>query len=554
MGNPFEEESGDLLTLNTKDITDPSAAQLIAMHHERGKEKFNSFMANLQCENDCSFYQPIKKNRITFFKNEPKSASKSETKLLKEDCHLFSRLFISCQNRQCDLQEFFKHENQSFPASLSNKGKLHTCTKSDLVDVLQAKVTLPETKPESDVLIVDGAALVNIVAPRTPKTFEEYARKDILPKVEYYSTKYKRTDIIFDVYHQSSLKSEARSQRGKAVRRRVTATSKTPSNWKSFLRDSTNKTELFHFLADEVSEMTTGNPVIMTKGENAITTTSDTSINLEEVAPCTHEEADMRIFLHVRHAATEGYKSLMIEANDTDIVVIAISLMPSLAATGLEKIGLHFCKGEHRRWIPIHEIMSAIGPEKTSGMLFFHAFTGCDVVSAFNGKGKKTAWQTWNVCDEASVIFTKLSQCPSKIEESDLEILEKFVVLMYDRSSSVASVNEARLALFARKQRSYDLIPPTQGALTEHAKRAAYQAGHIWSQAIVRQPEAQCPSEWGWFKEDDSWKVFWTALAPIAKSCQELTKCGCKTQCSGRCKCYRYGPSCTPLCSCSCQT
>ena len=48
MGNPFEEESGDLLTLDTKDIADPSAAQLIATHHERGKDKFSSFMANLQ--------------------------------------------------------------------------------------------------------------------------------------------------------------------------------------------------------------------------------------------------------------------------------------------------------------------------------------------------------------------------------------------------------------------------------------------------------------------------------------------------------------------------
>ena len=37
MGSPFEEESGDLLTLDTKDIADPSAAQLIATHHERGK-------------------------------------------------------------------------------------------------------------------------------------------------------------------------------------------------------------------------------------------------------------------------------------------------------------------------------------------------------------------------------------------------------------------------------------------------------------------------------------------------------------------------------------
>ena len=157
----------------------------------------------------------------------------------------------------------------------------------------------------------------------------------------------------------------------------------------------------------------------------------------------------------------------MIEANDMDIVVIAISLMPSLAATGLEKMWAAFGKGEHRRWIPIHELVSGIGPETTSGKLFFRAFTGCDVISSFNGKGKKTAWQTWNVCNEASVIFTKLSQCSSKIEESDLQILEKFVVLMYDRSSSAASVNEARLALFARKQRSHDLIPPntrsTQG-------------------------------------------------------------------------------------------
>ena len=66
----------------------------------------------------------------------------------------------------------------------------------------------------------------------------------------------------------------------------------------------------------------------------------------------------------------------MIEANDTDIVVIAISLMSSLVATGLEKMWVAFGKGEHRRWIPIYELVSAIGPDKTSGMLFSHAFTG----------------------------------------------------------------------------------------------------------------------------------------------------------------------------------
>ena len=82
--------------------------------------------------------------------------------------------------------------------------------------VLQTKVELPDTKPETDVLIVDGAFLVKTVMPKTLKTF---ANKDMLSKVEYHSGNYKRTDIIFDVYHESSLKSEAQSKRGKAIKR-----------------------------------------------------------------------------------------------------------------------------------------------------------------------------------------------------------------------------------------------------------------------------------------------------------------------------------------------
>ena len=56
-------------------------------------------------------------------------------------------------------------------------------------------------------------------------------------------------------------------------------------------------------------------------------------------------------------------------------------------------------------------------------MLFIHAFTGCDTVSAFRNKGKKIAWQTWNICPEAMPVF-------SKLEDSDLAILEKFVILI----------------------------------------------------------------------------------------------------------------------------
>ena len=46
--------------------------------------------------------------------------------------------------------------------------------------------------------------------------------------------------------------------------------------------------------------------------------------------------------------------------------------------------------------------------------------------------------------------------------------LEKFVVMMYDRSAQ-----------------PYEAIPPTRSVLKQHVKRSAYQAGCIWSQSTV---------------------------------------------------------------------
>lgn len=148
----------------------------------------------------------------------------------------------------------------------------------------------------------------------------------------------------------------------------------------------------------------------------------------------------------------------------------------------------------------------------------------------------------------------KLSQHPPRREDDDILKLERFVVLLYDRSSELSSVNEARLDLFARKQRAYDSIPPSRGALVEHVKRAAYQAGHVWHQALVNQPQLPSSSEWGWrWSSEGYWKVHWTSLEPIAKCCQELTSCGCKVECQGRCKCYSFGLDCSPLCNCVCE-
>ena len=54
-----------------------------------------------------------------------------------------------------------------------------------------------------------------------------------------------------------------------------------------------------------------------------------------------------------------------------------------------------FGTGKDFIYIPIHEIASALCPQMTKGLLFFHAITGCDVTSYFTNRGKKSGWPTW---------------------------------------------------------------------------------------------------------------------------------------------------------------
>ena len=66
-----------------------------------------------------------------------------------------------------------------------------------------------------------------------------------------------------------------------------------------------------------------------------------------------------------------------------------------------------------KKCILINDTSPLIDLEKSICLLFIHAFTGCDVVSAFHGKGEKSAWP------EASTVFRKLRQNPPVLGEDD---------------------------------------------------------------------------------------------------------------------------------------
>ena len=52
MGNPFQEDSSDQLSLDAKDIVHPSAVEMVSSHYDKGKHRFQQFMTNLEEEEE----------------------------------------------------------------------------------------------------------------------------------------------------------------------------------------------------------------------------------------------------------------------------------------------------------------------------------------------------------------------------------------------------------------------------------------------------------------------------------------------------------------------
>ena len=180
-----------------------------------------------------------------------------------------------------------------------------------------------------------------------------------------------------------------------------------------------------------------------------------------------------------------------------------------------------FGTGEHFRFIPIHEVAAAVGPRKSANLPLFHALKGCDTVSSFAGMGKKTACAAWNVYPEVTEAFEELMHMADPISDRTLEVIERFVVLMYSRTSDLSRVNDARKQLFAQKSRSLENIPPTQAALVQHLKRVCYQC-NCRNVCLSPDPQLPDPSGWGLTNVSTEWQPFWTTLTEASKSCYEL--------------------------------
>ena len=154
-------------------------------------------------------------------------------------------------------------------------------------------------------------------------------------------------------------------------------------------------------------------------------------------------------------------------------------------------------------------------------------------MSSCFGYRKKSPWLAWRSCPSVIYAFLDLSLQPVDVSSKNIEGIERFLVVMYSRTCSASGVLKE---LFAHGSRTMKPNKPTKAALLQHVRRAAYQAGYVWSLALVPVPVLPSPALWEWLTSHMGWKPFWTELTEASTACYERAHCGCKKGCRRQCK------------------
>ena len=272
-----------------------------------------------------------------------------------------------------------------------------------------------------------------------------------------------------------------------------------------------------------------GGILIVTTTPSGVLTNKQNECDLAGLFPCNHSEVDSRIMLHLMHAVSQSYTDAYVRTVSSDVVVLAIAFFDQFC---LSKLWIGVGTGKHCRDIPVHDIKSALGPTRLLARPLFHSLSGCDTTSQLLGIGKKTVWSTWKSMSELTETSLNLTHDPHtfSMDTADMKQLERFTVLMYSRSCSATSVDEARLQLFTHGSCTLEALTPTKAALYQHVKRAILQACFFWKQSVSSQQVIPDFAEWGWKLDEKvkQWVPSWTDLPDASSACSLPLHCGCQ--------------------------
>ncbi|KAJ8389301.1 hypothetical protein AAFF_G00121660 [Aldrovandia affinis] len=322
---------------------------------------------------------------------------------------------------------------------------------------LEKQVLPAETIPGLSATIIDGMSLVQKMK-GNDQTFSQRAAS-ALTQILHEGARSQRIDVVFD-------------------------------QWRKFLSSSANKANLIRFLVAEwktpkLRDRLSDKQLYVASEESCLHITKDQWAEVASLQS-NQEEADTRMILNAAHAAEEGYSAVVVTADDTDVLLLCLAFYADISCPLFQNCGTK----NRVRYLDITKLRQALGDCVCNAVIGMYAYTGCDTLSAFAGRGKLRALKLIMRSEHFQEVFRKLGHVGS---------------------SSLASCHHA--------------------SLQEHL--------HILS-----------PVEHGWARNDDGQlTVEWMRGSPASEAVLQLLSCNCSHRCKLlECQCMSSGLKCTNLC------
>ena len=147
-------------------------------------------------------------------------------------------MFVDINNT---LQQFLKHKTTAYPVAVCSNGSLKSTSKSALLSLIEG-YGLYQTNGSCDVYVIDGPALLQTVKPKgNINTFDEYLYEVVVPYIFNKASRYKRIDIVLNVYRKPSIKAVMRERQESGCHVDVTPQTCLSINWSECFRNDDKK-------------------------------------------------------------------------------------------------------------------------------------------------------------------------------------------------------------------------------------------------------------------------------------------------------------------------
>lgn len=431
---------------------------------------------------------------------------------------------ITCVlNNSSEMDEFLAYELAPQPPSLFKDGVMRKPTKKAIGDLLKS-FTQQSKLPENCLFIIDGGHLLHSVVWPKPSTYAGVCQAYVWYILKNYGN---QSTVVFDGYESGVstkvAEQERRAQKGTSRDIIFEESMPTTTSQESFLANSKNKKRFIQLLREK----------LLIAGIRVRQAEADADRLIVSTALAVSE--------------AEGTPAAVV-GNDTDLLVM-------LVARANDSTDMFMmCRSKAVTVFRIRDIQDAIGETKDH-LMFLHAVSGCDTVSAILRQGKIKAFNIAHNRREYDNlnIFTNSGSTHEDVERvgeafllklygaSTYDSLDKYRPIAYKRAIGRSSLcSEFRL----------ESLPPTSAAAKQHSYRT-YHTVQQWMGNDIS------PIEWGWRSQDGALLPVETAIPVAPDTLLKMVSCGCKPDgCRNMtCSCKKLGLFCTSMCNkCSGQT